>query len=135
MRYLPLMSSLFPGLSMTTEVRSEEQLTSGLETDIYQLVILTRPLAGEGLFCLRGEVERLFLYVRKDHPAASRLGVSFSEMNGASFLMVSEVGFWDRVVRERMPASRFLLQDSNAALAEVADSSSLPTFALSLIHI
>ena len=129
MRWLPLVSSLYPGLSVTAEIRPEERLIAGLENDIYQIVILTRPLEGEGLFCLRTEAERLFLYARRDHPAASRTGVSFAGMNGTSFLMVSEVGFWSRVVREHMPASRFLLQDSSEALAEVADSSSLPTFA------
>lgn len=129
MRYLPLVSSLFPGLSVTTEVRPEENLITGLKADIYQIVILTRPLADNGLFCLRGETERLFLYVKKNHSAALRKEVSFTEMNGTSFLMVSEVGFWNRVVRERMPASRFLLQTGNEALAEVAESSSLPTFA------
>ncbi|MBQ4492289.1 MAG: LysR family transcriptional regulator [Deltaproteobacteria bacterium] len=129
MRYLPLVSSLFPGLSVTTEVRAEEVLIGGLEADVYQIIILTRPFEDEGLYCLRGETERLFLYVKRDHPVSSRGEVGFAEMNGASFLMVSEVGFWNRVVRERMPASRFLLQDSSEALAEVADSSSLPTFA------
>ncbi|MBQ7249316.1 MAG: LysR family transcriptional regulator [Deltaproteobacteria bacterium] len=129
MRWLPLVSSLFPGLAVLTEILPEERLIAGLEADVHQLVILTRPLAEEGLFCLRGKTERLFLYVRKEHPAASRDGVSFAEMNGASFLMVSEVGFWSRVVRERMPDSRFLLQADIGDLAEVADSSSLPTFA------
>ncbi len=129
MRWLPLVSSLYPGLSVITEVRPEDRLIAGLENDIYQIVILTREFAGEGFYCLRTGTERLFLYVRRDHPAASRSGVSFAGMNGTSFLMVSEVGFWNRVVRERMPASRFLLQDSSEALAEVADSSSLPTFA------
>lgn len=129
MRWLPLVSSLFPDLAVTTEVRPEERLIAGLEADMYQIVILARPLEGAGLFCLRAETERLFLYVRQDHPAASRPEVSFAEMNGTSFLMVSEVGFWSRVVRERMPASRFLLQADIEALSEVAHSSSLPTFA------
>ena len=80
-------------------------------------------------FCLRGETERLFLYVKRDHPIASRGEVRFAEMNGASFLMVSEVGFWSHVVRDRMPASRFLLQADLEGLIEVVDSSSLPAFA------
>ena len=129
MRYLPLVSSLFPGLSITTEIRPEENLIAGLKADIYQIVILTRPLADKGLFCLRGETERLFLYVKRDHPIASRGEVRFAEMNGASFLMVSEVGFWSHVVRDRMPASRFLLQADLEGLIEVVDSSSLPAFA------
>ena len=129
MRHLPLVSSLFPDLAVTTEIRPEERLLAGLEADVYQLVILARPPEDAGLFRLQGETERLFLYVRWDHPAASRQAVSFAEMNGASFLMVSEVGFWSRVVRERMPASRFLVQADMGDLAEVAESSSLPAFA------
>ena len=89
---------------------------------MYQIVILARPLAGEGLFCLRAETERLFLHVRRDHPAASHPGVGFAEMDGASFLMVSEVGFRSRVVRERMPASRFLLQATSRSCSRTLPS-------------
>lgn len=48
--------------------------------------------------------------------------------------MVSEVGVWDAVVREKMPKSKFLLQSGTESLMEVAETSSLPTFSTDLTN-
>ena len=55
--------------------------------------------------------------------------LSFRELNGENFLMLSEVGIWDRLVREEMPDSKFLIQNDYDALEQLIESSSLPNFA------
>ena len=55
-------------------------------------------------------------------------------MNGEHFLMVSEVGVWDAIVRKNMPGSKFLLQSGTDTLMEVAETSSLPTFSTDLTN-
>ena len=53
-------------------------------------------------------------------------------MNGESLLMADQVGYWDRIVREAMPQSHFLLQNGIGALTEIIRASSLPYFATDL---
>ena len=53
-------------------------------------------------------------------------------MDGESFVMVSEVGYWDHIVREQMPRSHFLLQNGLEALNEIVRASTLPHFATDL---
>ena len=41
---------------------------------------------------------------------------------------ISELGFWDAICREKMPASKFLVQTDEFTMNELVRSSSLPCF-------
>ena len=43
-------------------------------------------------------------------------------------LLMSDIGFWDSVHREKMPDSRFLIQNDRFAFNELVESSTLPSF-------
>ena len=47
---------------------------------------------------------------------------------GFNFLLRTELGFWDTLCRQKMPASRFLVQTDEFAFEELVVSSSLPCF-------
>ena len=128
----PLLSSLYPDMTISTEVRSEEELLQGLRIGSYQMIILNHRLEDDAVAQHPCGTERLYFAVPKEHRIADMPECSFREMDGESFLMASEVGFWDRIVREQMPSSRFLLQNNLDALAEIISSSSLPNFATDL---
>ena len=68
------------------------------------------------------------LSVLPAHPAAVTDSVSFGDINGGSFLVYSDLGIWESIVREHMPDARFLIQSGVDEYAEVVNSSSLPTF-------
>ena len=50
------------------------------------------------------------------------------EINGFNFLLRSELGFWDTLCREKMPASKFLVQTDTTVFDELVNASSLPCF-------
>lgn len=128
----PLLSSLFPEMTMATEVRQEAQLIRGLKQGIYQMIILNRNIEEADFVSHPCGTEHLCFVVEKDHPIAKQPQCSFQEMNGESFLLASGVGYWDQIVREHLPDSRFLLQSSLDALAEIIQASSMPYFATDL---
>ena len=76
--------------------------------------------------------EQLYFVVPHDHRLAGQAQCTFSDMNGESLLMADQVGYWDRIVREAMPQSHFLLQNGIGALTEIIRASSLPYFATDL---
>lgn len=53
-------------------------------------------------------------------------------MDGESLLMNREVGFWDKLVRDNMPNSHFILQDNLDNLRLLVDNSSIASFASNL---
>ena len=57
-------------------------------------------------------------------------------MNGQNFLMFSQVGIWEDLVKTQMPDSSFYKQESFKALAELTKFSELPSFStnISLAH-
>ncbi len=72
--------------------------------------------------------EKLFVCVRPDHELAKRKALTFAEINGFNFLLRTELGFWDALCREKMPASKFLTQSDRALFDELVAASSLPCF-------
>ena len=128
LEYAPILSSLYSDLTITSEIRQSEELIKGIKNNTYQLIILNYPLDEEGIYCQKCGTEQLYLSVLPAHPASGYKGIYFKDLNGESFLMASQVGFWNEVVRRNMPNSRFLLQNSSDSLGEVARSSFLPTF-------
>ena len=49
-------------------------------------------------------------------------------LHGFNFLLRSELGFWDTICREKMPASKFLVKTDADVFNEVVHASSLPCF-------
>ena len=128
----PLLASLYPDMTIATELRPEEELLQGLNQGIYQMIILNHRLEDDGLCCHPCGTERLLFAVPPEHRIAGMKACGFKDMDGESFLMASEVGYWDHIVRRQMPKARFLLQSGMEALNELVRASSLPHFATDL---
>ena len=129
MELSPLLSGHFSDLTLSTEVRDEETLLRGLKEGVYQWIILNHRMEEGDIRCHPCGSERLYVSLSPNHAMAGGENVRFADMNGESFLMVNEVGFWDAIVRANMPDSRFLMQDDASALNELILSSTLPSFA------
>jgi DNA-binding transcriptional LysR family regulator len=128
MALLPNATGLFVDMTISSAVESEERLIQGLHSSDYGIIILTHPLDGEEYYHQEYHAEQLFLSVPPFHPAASYKKISFSEMDGQNFVMYAHVGFWDTVVRAKMPHSKFFLQNDLDAVGELARYSDLPSF-------
>jgi DNA-binding transcriptional LysR family regulator len=128
MDLLPQATGLFADMTISSAVESEERLIQGLHSSDYGIIILTHPLEGEVYYHQEYRAEQLYLSVPPFHPAASYKKISFSEMDGQNFIMYAHVGFWDTVVRAKMPHSKFFLQNDLDAVGELARYSDLPSF-------
>lgn len=129
MELSPQLSSLYPQQAISTQIKPEAQLVPGLKNGLYQLIILNRPIDEPAFRRHPCGSERLYAGLPENHALAERKAVSFADMNGEKFLMFSNVGAWDELVRREMPASRFLLQTEMEALADLILSSSIASFA------
>ena len=72
--------------------------------------------------------EKLFVCVPPTHELAQHKTLTFADINGFNFLLRTELGFWDTLCREKMPASRLLVQTDEFTFDELVASSSLPCF-------
>lgn len=123
-----------------SELSSEEGVLEGLESGKYDFGVLPYSPESRGLsekfhsekIC----EERLFFSLPLAHPLAKRKSLRFSDMDGESFIVFSEIGFWDKIHSEGLPHSKFLVQSDKFTLEEITANSTLPHFVtdLSLRH-
>ncbi len=137
---LPDLSALYPDMTIVSRIADNgEALIEDLINDYYSLIVLNKKGKGfdrlasdDSLYAQECSFERLYASLPKEHPLSSAKEVSFSMLDGQTFLMVAKVGFWADIVKEKMPDSKFLLQNDIDSLDELVRSSSLLSFATNI---
>ena len=125
---VPEISSAYPDRILETQILSIENIEQALADHSCHIAVLPYAFPDSTPYIR----EQLLISVKKEHQLASCKSVSFADINGYNFLLRSEIGFWDKLCREKMPASRFLIQRDNTEYDEIARNSMLPCFATDL---
>ena len=123
----PLLTDLFPFMSIQTEQDIESRLISRLDNDIDQLIVLHEKPDDELYISKKCSSESLMFSLPKGHKYAKRKSLTFSEMNGENMLLMPDIGFWS-FVKEKMPDSNFLVQEDRFSFNQLLIASSLPSF-------
>ena len=116
------------GLDVKCDLRTAEELFSGLRQGRYDMVVMAEKRMDLDLFCKDFCTEHLYLSVPRDNPYTRFRSITFEKVNGMTFVMADEIGIWKEIVKANMPDSRFLLQDSVDALSQIVVSSTIPSF-------
>ncbi len=125
----PRVTRVYPGMGLATRVADLTQTEQALADGTCDIAVLPHPAAqDDAALCTRLMDEHLSLCVPRDHALAGRESVTFADLNGFNFLLGSDLGFWNDMVRRNLPASRFLVQDDEYALSELIRTSTLPCF-------
>lgn len=129
MYLLPKTTSIFSNMTVSSAIDTEDNLIKGLENSDYSIIILPKPLDAHNVVCKKYCTEQLYLSVTRFHPAAAYPRISFAAMDGQSFIMYAHVGFWEDIVRKKMPHAKFFKQEDMDAVGELTRFSDLPSFA------
>ena len=129
---LPTLSSLYPDKQIQHKISPTSKVLEAIEKNTADLVVLPFAYEGDKVDCLPYLKESLDIVVPLDHALAKENSVSFSAIDGYNFLLMNQIGFWNELVREKMPASKFLVQSSRFEFEELANNSTLPRFATNL---
>lgn len=127
-RLAPLITNIFPHMSLQTEMDQDDSLLAELLNNVYQLVVTHVKPDGEQYFWKECMKETLMFALPKGHRYAKRKSLSFSEMNGENMLLMPDIGFWNFITTDKMPDSRFLTQSDRFSFNELIQASSLPAF-------
>lgn len=121
-------SQICPDKTITSQLSKNETLLRGLYDDTYQMIILPFSPEDDHLYIKECGKESLFFALPKNHPLADRKGLYMEELDGENMLLYSNIGFWHDIPIQKMPHSRFLIQNERFAFEELAQSSILPFF-------
>ena len=125
---LPKLSQEHPQMTISSNIGQNEEVLDALSASSCDFAILPFREDIPGYHCREFMKEHLFVCVPSDHQLASHSELSFAQINGFNFLLRSELGFWDTLCRQKMPASKFLVQPEETTFDELVHSTSLPCF-------
>lgn len=113
-----------PQMTVSSAVCQSEEVLAAWREGSCDMAIFPFPVEGASPFFR----EKLFVCVPPGHELARQNALTFAQINGFNFLLRTELGFWDTLCREKMPASKFLVQPDPAVFLELVQASSLPCF-------
>lgn len=122
-------SILYRDMSVSSELRTNDELLHGLQSEKYHLIILPYKPSEKNYAVKKYGTEELYFVLPKNHRFAKRKSISLGEMDGENMLLFSDIGFWHDLVKTHMPHSRFLVQTQRYDFNELIRSSILPYFA------
>lgn len=122
-------SALYKDMTVTSELRANDELICGLQNGKYHLIVLPYMPSEKTYIVKDYGTEELYFVLPKSHRFAKRKSISLSEMDGENILLFSDIGFWHDLVTTHMPHSRFLVQTQRYDFNELTRSSILPFFA------
>ena len=129
---LPQLTTLYPNKQISHQVCSIRQTIDAIENKEIYLAVLPFAYEQTQTTCLPYLQEELAIAVTTEHDLARLESVSFEAINGYNFLLMDQIGFWNELVQEKMPASKFLIQFNRFEFEELAYNSTLPRFATNL---
>lgn len=129
---LPVLTSLYPDKQIKHKICSTRQALEAIDENTTDIAVLPFSFEGHSIDSLPYLKESLDIVVPLDHALAKETSVSFSNIDGYNFLLMNQIGFWNDLVQEKMPASKFLVQSSRFEFEELANNSTLPRFATNL---
>lgn len=134
-RLSPTLSRLYPNMTIQSEIKTFEQLTSGLLNGSYQIIITTIPSDNSDILSFQYLEEHLYVALPPAHPLAAYKDLSLHDLNGQSMLILSKIGFWYDICKAKMPDSLFLVQEDIQVLDELRRSSALLFFSTNLTNL
>mgnify|MGYP002798030241 FL=1 len=126
--FATLLSRLYEGMTISTELTGDPRLPEYLREGRYQIAILHEKPEGEDFYSVPMESEHLYVTLPPVHPLADADGLYLKDLDGQTFLLYSQIGFWDELCRRKMPSARFLLQQDIDVLGELVANSAFPAF-------
>lgn len=131
---VPMLSRAYGDMTIASEIKREDTLLRGLADHTYQMIVLTHPEESDTFQSIPWQNEHLYITLPPAHPLAGRDSVYLHELNGQTILLYSQIGFWYDLCMEKMPESRFLIQNEYDALGELVQASALPAFSTNLVR-
>ncbi len=118
----------FPDRMLSSRtMRQQDVEREVLDRDL-DLGISRKPLRYPAVRCCHLMDETLAVSAPDGHPLAARTSLTFADVDGEDFLLFGNIGFWRELVDEKMPRSKFLVQEDRVVFEQLSTTSPLLGF-------
>lgn len=127
-KYGNLLYSTFPNKNIVSKIEDKNTLIEKLKNGIYDCIFTDCEVKDDDLISQFAYIENLYITIPKAHFLAGlKRGVTFSEIDGQSFLVSNNLGIWDEIIAKNLPKSKFFPQAMDN-LYEIINASTIPNF-------
>lgn len=113
-RVTQLVVETTPGTIVASESLDEQHLRRGLMEDTLDATITLNPLVLPGFISQPIMTESLSALLPRTHPFASKQTLRFCDIDGETFLIYTNIGFWRSIVERELPHATFLWQEDRS---------------------
>lgn len=119
----------FPNrIAIDDQLVQPNEVSSLLRDNKYSLIITNQEIQDDEVESRYLGTEKLFVNLDKFMYLANMQQVSFADLKGLSFVVVSDIGPWKDIIQREIPAAKFLYQGDVDALNEITRYSNFPYF-------
>lgn len=124
-----LVADSLPGTILQTDLEDEHAVERAILNGDADLAITLKPLALPSIRCTPFMTEDLCVSAPPGHPLATQPSTSFSDLDGETFLVLEQVGFWKEVVDRHAPNAIMIIQKDPTVFTQLLQSTDLLGFA------
>ena len=124
----PIINSVFEGKTISADMKDDASFAEGLRNNIYQLAVTHTIPDGDDLFVKKCGSEKLFLSIPPSDALAFYPEIHLKDLDGRPILLLSHIGFWMQMTKDKTPNTRYLLQVQRDSFLELAQNSDYPFF-------
>ena len=123
----------FSGQKITTEVRNEDFLLKGIKEGKYEIIVFSRNIEDEDLYCFPFLTERLFAMINKEDALARKASLFLEDLKGRSLMLLPQDGYWNDILSSFFKGQHLLRQKDIKDYNEIIASSSIISFITSTV--
>ncbi len=126
--------TLSAAADISTEIIPADSLPLKLREGKFRLIIYPFPLKDRDLYCQPFMKERLFILVDNNQDIAKEgKGIRFDSLKGRPIMLMPLPGYWNDLIRSRIPDAHFILQANVKDYNELMRSSNLISFTSDIV--
>lgn len=127
-RLTALMIELMPDAVLTSETIEEGEVEKRLLDGSIDLAISLKPCGLPTVRCCQLMTESLSVALPENHPLAGRSSLSAKELDGETFLLSQQIGFWHGFCKSHFPNSTFVVQEDRTMFDQLMPTTKLLYF-------
>lgn len=110
----------------------QQNILSLLGTRKFTLILSNQAILTEDIESRYIGNENLSVNLNQFMYQASQSSVTFQELRGLSFLVLTNIGSWNKIINQNIPETKFLYQQQQETFSEITKYSDFPFFSTNL---
>lgn len=98
-------------------------------------VLINHPLKAFDITSVYLGTEKMAVNLPADSPLANQPTLTFQDLRGQTLLSPQNIGFWQTIYHDQIPAAKLIYQDQSQEYSEILNYSRLPFFTTNLTNL